>query len=86
MMSTKQLLYQKVEDARESCAGCSVLEKKPLLKKIDETITFALQVNASPQLVDKLAKAKQIVEKEKVFKDRLPADRILCEILNVDLK
>lgn len=85
-MSTKQLLYQKVESARESCCGCCPLEKKDLLEKVDEAITFALESHAPTNVLDKLARAKQIIEKEKIFKDRLPADHILCEILNVDLK
>ena len=86
MKTTRQLLYIKVEDARESCAGNSVKTKEILLQKIKDTIAFASQVETPMYLIQKLIKAERIVEKEKSFETRLPADQILCEILNVDLK
>jgi len=86
MLTTKQLLYQKVESARESCCGCCPLERKDLLQKVDEAIVFALESNAPTNLLDKLVKAKKIIKREKTFKHRLSADQILCDILNHDLK
>ena len=86
MVTTRQLLYRRVEDARESCARDSVKTKEILLQKIKDTIAFASQVETPMYIIRKLIKAERIVEKEKSFEARLPADQILSEILNVDLK
>ena len=87
MKTTRQILYGKVEDARESCAGCHVLEKKDLLKKIKDAIDYAREVEASAEVMSKLLKAKGMVERSEGFdKIRIEADQILADILNTDLE
>jgi len=86
MKTTRQLLYRKVQDARESCAGDSPKNKETLLEKITEAIAFASEVEAPIEIINKLMRAERIVREEKEFEDRLPADQILCGILNEDLK
>jgi len=86
MKTTRQLLYRKVQDARESCAGDSVKTKEVVLQKIKDAIAFASQIEAPMYIIKKLIKAERIVQREKEFADRLPADKVLCDILNEDLK
>jgi len=87
MKTTRQLLYRKVEDARESCAGCHPLEKDALLRKIDNAIDFAREVDAPSEIITKLEKAKEMVKRSEGFDTiRVEADQILAGILNYELE
>lgn len=86
MITIKELLYQKVSAAREHCAGCSPRKKSELLSDIQNALYFAYQVEASQELINKLIEAKSLIQKPKRYYDRIPADQLLSEILNVDLK
>lgn len=85
MRTTKELLYEKVSSAREACGGDCPLKKHALLKKVDGAIAFAQKVNAEFNILNKLSEARRIIAKSKTYAERLPADQLLCEILNVDL-
>lgn len=78
----KELLYDKVSDARESCAGCHPLSKPTLLKKIDEALGFAFEVSAPQEIINSLNEARRIVSKSKTYYDRLPVDQVLSDVLN----
>ena len=86
MLSVKRLLYNRVSTAREHCAGCTPADKSQLLREIDEALAFAYEVEAHPEIINKLTEARRIVNGTKTYYERIPADQILCEILNVDLK
>jgi len=86
MRTTKQLLYAEVSRVREHCAGDSVAEKPQLLKELKNVLEFAMRVDADLNIIAKLSYAEDLVMNEKTFGDRLAADKVLCEILNVDLK
>jgi hypothetical protein len=45
-----------------------------------------MRVDADLNIIAKLSYAEDLVMNEKTFGDRLAADKVLCEILNVDLK
>jgi len=85
-MRVRQLLYNKVSNAREHCCGCSVQDKTYLLKDVADALNYAYFVNAPQTLINKLIEAKRLIRKSKAFHERLPADELLCEVLNVDLK
>jgi hypothetical protein len=57
MKTTKQILYQKVEDARE----------QDLLKKIEKAMDYALEVEAPGEIISKLHKAKNMVNRSEGF-------------------
>lgn len=86
MRTTRQLLYEKVNVAREHCGGSCPADKIYLLKDIADALNFAYEVSASQSIINKLIEVKKIVQKSKTFYERLPADDILCEILNVNLR
>jgi len=86
MRTTRQQLYSKVSNAREHCCGCSPQDKIYLLKDIADALNFAYEVYAPQNLINKIVEAKKLVQKSKTFHERLPADELLCEVLNVDLK
>lgn len=86
MRTTKDLLWNKISVAREHCAGDSPKDKIYLLKDVADALNFAYEVNAPQELINKLIEAKRIIQESKAYHERLPADELLCEILNVDLK
>lgn len=86
MKTTRELLRNLVLNAREHCCGDAPRDKFPLLKDIDGALSFARKVEADMLLRNKLREVRRIIVKSKRYADRLPADELLCEIVNVDLK
>jgi len=86
MRTTRKLLYNKVSNAREHCCGCAPQDKTYLLKDVADALNFAFSVDAPQSLINKLVEAKKLIQKSKTFHERLSADQLLCEVLNVDLK
>jgi hypothetical protein len=81
----KRVLYSMIWKARENCAGSSLAETGIVLKNILDAKAYAEQNQAGNTIIGKLMKALEIMRTANSFYDRLPADNILCEILNKDL-
>ena len=86
MKTTRQQLYEKVSDARESCCGSSVKMKSILIKKISSALNLAIISEVDAKTLAKLEKALMYAKLSKGYYDRLDADHILSDILNQDLK
>jgi len=86
LRTTRQLLYYKVSNAREHCCGCAPQSKPFLQRDINDALSFAYKVDAPQSLINKLIEAKKQVQQSKTYYERISADQLLCEILNVDLK
>jgi hypothetical protein len=81
----KRVLYSMVWKAREHCAGSDVAEAGIVLKELLDTKSYAERNEAGDIIIGKLLKAIEIMRTATQYKDRLPADDLLCEILNTDL-
>jgi len=81
----KRVLYSMIWKARENCAGSNVSETEIVIKNILDAKDYAEQFKAGDIIIGKLMKALEIMRTVIQYKDRLPADNILCEILNTDL-
>ena len=86
MRSTRQMLYNKVSNAREHCCGCAPKDKIYLLGDVADALNFAFEVNAPQSLINKIIEAKKQIQQSKTYHERIEADQLLCEVLNVDLK
>ena len=79
-----KIFYKKVFEIREATAGTQkILPFVNLIDRIDNAMEYAVKNNASSQWVDMLRRAQQILKKATKYEDRLPADNILCELLNI---
>ena len=85
MLDPKVILYRKVSMARESCAGCCPKNKRTVARLITEAKETAAEFCASASIMNKLDSALAAMKKAKTYKDRLPIDNLLCELLNIDL-
>ena len=86
MKTTRELLWNLVSAAREHCCGSAVMGKAHLLRDINAVLNFARKVEVNEPLINKLLEVRRLVRNAVQYKDRLHADRLLCEILNHDLK
>ena len=86
MKMNRQLLIEKVSDARESCCGSSVKTKSILIAKIRSALNLAIISEVDAKTLAKLEMALKYVKISKGYYDRLDADHILSDILNQDLK
>jgi len=85
MRTSKQILYDYVSRARESCAGDSIKPKAVVVKLLEDAIRFATKCNAE-DIAMKLLTIQTDMVMVKEYADRLPIDQRLCDILNHDLK
>lgn len=84
-MTADRLLLDLIREARESCAGSSPKEKQVLMSKLAKAIDIAKSTDADvacSHLVERLERAKELIEKSRNFYERLGADRILSTIIN----
>lgn len=82
----RKKLYEFIWDARESCCGSSVKDKDILINKLTVALLEAHELQIDNNVLDKLREARKIILKSRNYYDRLPADDILCEILNEEMK
>lgn len=77
-------LYVLVSDARESCAGCNVKDKKEVVQKIADALRYAemLQLPEEDLTVQTLTRALAGMKKARNYGERLPVDWMLCDVLN----
>ena len=77
-----------VSDARESCAGCDVKDKKEVVHKIAVALQYAemLQLPDEDPTVQTLMRALADMKKARNFGERLPVDWMLCDVLNTHLR
>jgi hypothetical protein len=78
-------LYAKVSKARESCAGSKVADLPVVLRNIQDALNYAVANQAEQSVIMKLNQALSQVKNASVWEDRLPADDLLCDIMNHDL-
>ena len=82
----KRVLYAKIWKAREHCAGSDVRDHETVEKEILDAKDYAEQFKAGDIIIGKLMKALEIMRTANNYYQRLPADDILCDILNHDLE
>ncbi|RLG72876.1 MAG: hypothetical protein DRO23_09785 [Thermoprotei archaeon] len=80
--TNKQVLYTKIWNAREHCCGSNPQPIPHVMREITEALGTAHILNAPQWIIDKLKQALEILRNAKSYYDQLPADNILCEILN----
>lgn len=85
-MSYKTEIYRLVSDARESCCGSDVQDRKEVLRRLGKALSRARFLNVPKTIILKIDEACCIVEKSQNYYERLPADNILCLLLNTELK
>jgi len=81
-----RVLYAMIWKAREHCAGSEVREQVQVIKEIFDAKTYAEEMKVGDIIIGKLMKALEIMRNANNYIDRLPADDILCDILNHDLE
>jgi hypothetical protein len=81
----EKALYRKIWVAREHCAGSNVAITDHVIADILDAKNYAEHVGAGETIIGKLQKALEIMRTAKSYGDRLPADEILCHILNNDI-
>lgn len=83
-MSVDKVLYEKVKIAREACAGSDRGHYDLFSVYLQEALLEAFET--SEDIYAKLLDVKRQFKTVKTFYGRLPLDKILCDILNNDLK
>jgi len=74
-------LRSKISRAREACAGSHVQPIPRVVDFLTEAISYAME-NGFGFVADILVRVKQVVERAKVYGDRLEPDQKLSDILN----
>jgi len=85
MKTIFELLYRKISTAREHCCGEAPKKKKYLLMEVERAIDFAREADVPMVIRNKLLEARRIIVQSKTYVERLPADNLLCSILNNEL-
>lgn len=83
-MSFEKILYVKVKIAREACAGSDRCHYDQFPTYLQEAMIEAVCIRNDIYM--KLLDVKNRYKKSKTLSDRIEYDRILCDVLNNDLK
>ena len=81
----KSILYKLVWETREMTCGSNVQPIQTVVYNLQKTIRYAKNVNAPETIITRLERANEILLDATKYADRLPADNLLCTILNEDL-
>jgi hypothetical protein len=78
----ERIFYGKVSKARESIAGSNIQKEHVTIEYIQDAINYGTKISIPEEYMTKITQALGIMKNAKEYGDRLPADNLLCEILN----
>jgi len=81
-MKIRNPLFDAVWKAREACAGSNVKGFGEVQRLLAVAINIAFRTHVDRAVQVKLQEADNIIDNAVEYKHRLPADDILCELLD----